>query len=106
MTSTHWIFILVLALAAYAIRLVGLFAGEAIRRSRFAPVLDQLPGLIVVSLVGASLAGQTAAGWVAAACALIAAIRTGNVILTMAVGVAAFALLTKALDILASGSAF
>jgi hypothetical protein len=54
-------------------------------------VLDDLPGLIVVSLVAASLAGQPLQTWVAAGAALGAAVLTNHVIATMVVGVVAFA---------------
>lgn len=91
MTSSHWILIGILAVAAFAIRLTGLIAGNAIRKSRMAPLLEDLPGLIVVSLVAASLAGQPLVTWIAAAAALGTAWRTNHVVATMLVGVAAFA---------------
>ncbi|MBM1312367.1 AzlD domain-containing protein [Sulfitobacter mediterraneus] len=93
MTSSHWILIAVLAMAAFAIRVIGLFAGDAIRASRFAWILNDLPGLIVVSLVASSLAGQPLITWVAAAAALIAALLTNHVIATMCIGFAAYAAL-------------
>ncbi|MHC0052227.1 AzlD domain-containing protein [Actibacterium sp. D379-3] len=93
MTSSHWTLIIVLAVAAFAIRVTGLFAGDRIRGSRHAWVLDDLPGLIVVSLVAASLAGQPFQTWAAAAIALAIAILTNHVIATMLVGVAAYAAL-------------
>lgn len=91
MTDSHWGLIGILAVAAFAIRLTGLIAGNAIRRSRLAPLLDDLPGLIVVSLVAASLAGQPVTTCIAGAAALGTAWRTNNVVATMLVGVAAFA---------------
>ncbi len=91
MTSSHWILIGILAVAAFAIRLTGWIAGNAIRKSRMAPLLEDLPGLIVVSLVAASLAGQSILTWLAAAVALGTAWKTNSVVATMLVGVAAFA---------------
>lgn len=91
MTSSYWIFIGVLAIAAFSIRITGLIAGNAIRKSRLAPLLDDLPGLIVVSLVAASMADQPAMTWIAATVALGIAWITNNVIVTMIVGVVAFA---------------
>lgn len=90
MTFPFWMLIVVLAIAAFSIRVLGLFAGDAIKSSRFSWVLDDLPGLIVVSLVASSLAGQPLGTWIAAAIALAIAYATNHVILTMCVGVATY----------------
>lgn len=91
MSGAHWAVIGVLALAAFSIRVIGLITGGRIRASRQAWVLDELPGLIVICLVAASLADQPVQTWIAAGAALGAAILTNHVIATMAVGVMAFA---------------
>ncbi|WP_299652057.1 AzlD domain-containing protein [uncultured Tateyamaria sp.] len=91
MTGAHWAVIGILALAAFSIRVLGLVAGGRIRASRHAWVLDELPGLIVISLVAASLAGQPLQTWIAAGAALGTAAVTNHVIATMVVGVMAFA---------------
>jgi len=91
MSGAHWGVIGILALVAFSIRVLGLIAGGRIRASRHSWVLDDLPGLIVVSLVVASLAGQPLQTWVAAGAALGAAVLTNHVIATMVVGVVAFA---------------
>ena len=91
MTGPHWAVIGVLAIAAFSIRVVGLIAGGRIRASRHAWVLDELPGLIVVCLVAASLAAQPLQTWIAAGAALGAAILTNHVIVTMIVGVLVYA---------------
>ncbi|MFT6674384.1 MAG: branched-subunit amino acid transport protein [Sulfitobacter sp.] len=91
MNGSFWLLIGILAVAAFGIRLLGLCAGDAIRGSRFAWVLDELPGLIVVALVAASLAGQPLVTWLAAAAALLAAYVTNHVIATMCIGFAAYA---------------
>ena len=96
MSESHWGLIALLAAAAFAVRLTGLIAGNAIRTSRLAPMLDDLPGLIVVSLVAASLAGQPPATWLAGAAALGVAWKTGNMVATMLIGVAIFAGLSLA----------
>ncbi|UYV37718.1 AzlD domain-containing protein [Rhodobacteraceae bacterium D3-12] len=93
MSTAHWVLIVMLAVAAFAIRLAGLFAGTRIKASRHAWVLEDVPGLIVVSLVAASLAGQPVEMWLAAAVALAVAVVSNHVIATMCVGVAAFAAL-------------
>lgn len=85
--------IAVLAVAAFSIRVLGLVAGDAIRFSRYSWILDDLPGLIVVSLVASSLAGQSIGTWVAAAVALVVAYLSNHVIWTMCIGVAAYAIL-------------
>jgi len=90
MTFPFWMLIGVLAVAAFSIRVLGLFAGDTIRASKFAWMLDDLPGLIVVSLVASSLAGQSVGTWIAAAIALTVAYATNHVILTMCFGVAAY----------------
>ncbi|MEH6525923.1 MAG: AzlD domain-containing protein [Sneathiella sp.] len=90
MTFPFWMLILVLAIAAFSIRVLGLFAGDAIKSSRFSWMLDDMPGLIVVSLVASSLADQSIGTWIAAAAALAVAYVTNHVIWTMCVGVAAY----------------
>lgn len=95
MSGDHWAVIAILAVAAFSIRVLGMVAGGRIRASQYAWVLDELPGLIVVSLVASSLAGQPNQTWFAAVVALCAAILTNHVIATMIVGVAVFAALTS-----------
>lgn len=95
MSGAHWAVTVLLALAAFLIRVAGLIAGERIRASRQAWMLDELPGLIVVSLVASSLIGQPLPTWIAAGVALAIAIKTNHVIATMAMGVLAFAGLTS-----------
>ncbi|QUS56364.1 AzlD domain-containing protein [Pseudovibrio brasiliensis] len=90
MTSSHWLIIFTLAVAALSIRVIGLFAGSKVRASKHTWVLEELPGLIVVSLIATSLSGQSAQMWMAAAVALGVAITTNHVIATMCLGVVAF----------------
>ena len=90
MNLSFWMLIVALAAAAFSVRVLGLFAGGAIRSSRFSWVLDDLPGLIVVSLVASSLAGQSVGTWLAATAALGVAYISNHVILTMCIGVAAY----------------
>lgn len=94
MSGDHWAVIAILTAAAFSIRGLGMIAGGRIHASRYAWVLDELPGLIVVSLVASSLVSQPTQTWFAAVVALCAAILTNHVITTMIVGVAAFAALT------------
>ncbi len=85
--------IITLAIAAFSIRLLGLMAGNTIKSSRHAWILDELPGLIVISLVASSLAGQPLDTWLAAGIALVIAYLTNHVIWTMCSGVVAYAIL-------------
>lgn len=94
MSLAHWTLILVLAVAAFSVRVLGLLAGDRIKASRHGWVLDDVPGLIVVSLVAASLAGEPPLTWTAASIALGVALLTNHVIATMCIGVFAFAALT------------
>lgn len=96
MNPSSGLFILMLALAAFGIRFLGLLAGDRIRLSRHAWMLQDLPGLIVISLVAASLAGQSTTTWAAAVVALLVAWFSNHVIVTMGVGVIIFALLNAA----------
>ena len=82
-----------LAVATFAIRSLGLVAGNVFHASRFAWVLRDLPGILIVALVASSLADMPLAGWLAAAVALGVAVFSNHVILTMIGGLAAFALL-------------
>lgn len=86
-----------LAIATYGIRALGLVTGAFIQRSRFAWVLDDLPGVLIVALVASSLAGASHSSWLAAAVALAIAMRTNHVVLTMIGGVAAFAIIANIL---------
>ncbi|MTI08881.1 AzlD domain-containing protein [Curvivirga aplysinae] len=90
MSEKHWLFIITLAVAAYSIRLLGLLIGDKIRNSRYSWMLDDLPGLIIISLVAASMADQSIHTWLSAFIALAIAIKTNHVILTMGGGIAAF----------------
>ena len=91
MSGADWIFVGALAAAAIGLRLAGLLAGARLARSRLAPVLDEMPGLILVSLVASALAGAPPHAWAAAGVALGAAILSRDVLVTMVAGVAAYA---------------
>ncbi len=90
MSGEHWAILGLLALATFAIRFAGLVAGDRIRASRHAWVLEDLPGLIVVSLVVSSVAGQPLPYWIAAGLALVIAAAANNLIATMVGGLVAY----------------
>jgi len=90
-TPTHWSLIVLLAAAAFSIRCLGMIAGQRIRESKLAWVLDEIPGLIIVSLVTASMANQSQQVWYAAVIALVVAGITNSVVATMSFGMIVFA---------------
>lgn len=90
MTLDHWLLIGLLAIGAYGLRLAGLFGGQAIlQNARLKTLLDDLPGCLIVALVATSLADASPLTWIAAAFALLVAILSNNVVITMALGFAA-----------------
>ena len=94
MTQTQWALIVALAIGTYAIRYIGLLAGDAIeRRPALRAILHDLPGCIVVALVASSLAGESPVVWLAAVVALGVATWTNHVIATMLLGTLAYAAL-------------
>ena len=94
MTSAHWTLIIVLCFAAFSIRIFGLLAGDRIRLSKHSWILDDLPGLIIVSLVAASLSDEPLQAWLAALVALLVAVLTNHIVVTMGIGVLVFAFLS------------
>lgn len=87
--------ILGLAIGAYGIRLSGLLIGDVLAASpKLKSILDTLPGCLIVALVASSLADQPPAIWGAALIALIVAVWSNNVPITMLIGFVAAALLT------------
>jgi uncharacterized membrane protein len=94
MTGGQWTLIIALAIGTYAIRYIGLLAGNAIERyPSLRAMLQDLPGCLVAALVASSLAGKEPVVWLAAAVALAVAAWTNHVIATMVVGTLAFAAL-------------
>ncbi len=88
MTHTQWALIVALAIGTYAIRYIGLLAGDAIeRRPALRAILRDLPGCLVVALVASSLAGESLVVWLAAVVALGVATWTNHVVTTMLVGI-------------------
>lgn len=93
MTET-WTVILALAAGTFAIRLSGVFIGQQIPNDgAWARGLRALPGCLIVSLVAVSLLSGGAREWGAGLVALVVAIATRNLPLTMASGIAAIWLL-------------
>ncbi len=77
------------ALVTYCLRLGGLLlAGRLPKTGRFKKFMDALPGTILLSLIiPAALAGGIWS-WVATICTAMCSLKTGNVFISMIVGVA------------------
>jgi uncharacterized membrane protein len=83
-----WIVIAALAVATFAIRLSGIFLGQRIPTDgRWARALKALPGCLIVSLVSISLLSAGPREWGAGAIAVVVAIATKNLPVTMAAGI-------------------
>jgi uncharacterized membrane protein len=88
MIKTSYLVIAAAATATYGLRLGGLLlAGRLPGSGRFKRFMDALPGTILLSLiVPAALAGGLWS-WIATACTALCSLTTGNVFLSMIVGV-------------------
>jgi uncharacterized membrane protein len=80
------------ALATYALRLGGLLLGDRMPATgRFRTFMDALPGTILLSLVAPGVISSGVAGCVAALLTGVCAYKTGNVFVSMLLGMAAMA---------------
>jgi uncharacterized membrane protein len=96
-SATAWTVILGLMAGTFAIRLGGAILGQRIPTHGFlARALKALPGCLIVSLVTVSLASGGPREWLAAVIAGGVALVSRNLLLTMAVGIAAIWLLRLA----------
>ncbi len=80
--------ILAAALVTYSLRLGGLLlAGRLPKTGRFRRFMNALPGTILLSLiVPAALAGGLWS-WIATVCTALCSLKTGNVFVSMLLGV-------------------
>ena len=86
--NTTWILIAGLAIGTFGIRLAGYALGARLpQEGPWARGLSALPGTLITALVALQLAGGGPAVWLAAGAALIAALVTRNLPLTMLVGI-------------------
>jgi branched chain amino acid efflux pump len=84
-----WLLITALAVATFAIRLAGILLGQRLPASgAWARALDALPGCLLVSLVSVALLSGGPKEWAAAAVAIVVAIATRSLPLTMVAGIA------------------
>ncbi len=89
MIERTYIVIAAAALVTYTLRLGGLLlAARLPKTGRFRKFMDALPGTKLLSLIiPAALAGGVWS-WVATVCTAICSLKTGNVFISMLVGVA------------------
>ena len=81
------------ALATYALRLGGLLLGDRLpSKGRFRKFMDALPGTILLSLVAPGVISSGIPGCAAAALTGVCAYKTGNVFVSMLLGMAVVAI--------------
>ena len=92
MNATSLSIFLVIFLAAvltYGLRIGGLLLSERLpQNGPFQRFMGALPGTILLSLIAPGIVGIGFWGWLAAAFTAICAHKTGNVLLSMLVGMA------------------
>lgn len=96
MGNENYLALLVIAAAAvvtYALRLGGLLLAENLPETgRFKRFMDALPGTILLSLIMPAAIAAGFWGWVATATTAICSLRTGNVFISMLLGVGIIAI--------------
>ena len=84
-----WVTIGSAALVTYFLRLSGLLMAERLPKTgRFRKFMNALPGTILLSLIIPAAISAGPAGWLATAATGLCSLKTGNVFLSMIVGVA------------------
>jgi uncharacterized membrane protein len=93
MIERSYLVIAAAAVVTYGLRLGGLLLASRLPKTgRFKKFMDALPGTILLSLiVPAALAGGLWS-WVATGCTALCSLKTGNVFVSMVLGVAIVAL--------------
>ena len=88
-----WLTIGAAALVTYGLRISGLLlAGRLPKTGRFRTCLDALPGTILLSLIVPAAVAAGPVGWLATVITGLCSIKTGNVFISMLVGVAIVAI--------------
>ena len=83
-----WLAILCAALVTYSLRLSGLLlAGRLPKTGRFKRFMDALPGTILLSLIIPAAIAAGPIGWLATAITGMCSLKTGNVFVSMLVGI-------------------
>jgi uncharacterized membrane protein len=77
------------AIATYSLRLGGLLLAERLPKTgRFRIFMDALPGTILLSLIVPSALAAGFWGWIATIACAVCSLKTGNVFISMLLGVA------------------
>ena len=93
MIEATYIVIFLAALVTYSLRFGGLLlAGRLPKGGRFKKFMDALPGTILLSLIVPAALNGGVWSWVATLCTAICSLKTGNVFLSMVLGVTIVAL--------------
>ncbi len=83
-----WVTIFSAALVTYSLRLSGLLlAGRLPKTGRFKKFMDALPGTILLSLIVPAAISAGPVGWLATALTGLCSLKTGNVFISMLVGI-------------------
>lgn len=83
-----WIAIFLAATVTYGLRLSGLLlAGKLPRTGRFRKFMDALPGTILLSLIVPAAVAAGPPGWLATVLTGWCSVKTGNVFISMLVGI-------------------
>lgn len=83
-----WLTIFGAAAVTYSLRIGGLMlAGKLPKTGRFKRFMDALPGTILLSLIVPAALAAGPIGWFATVCTGLCSLKTGNVFLSMVVGI-------------------
>lgn len=83
-----WLTIFGAAAVTYSLRIGGLLLAERLPKTgRFKRFMDALPGTILLSLIVPAAIAAGPVGWVATACTGLCSLKTGNVFVSMLVGI-------------------
>ncbi|WP_457576104.1 AzlD family protein [Desulfomarina sp.] len=76
------------ALVTYLLRASGLILADYFpKKGRFKKFMDALPGTILLSLIVPAALSSGWSGWLATVCTALCSLRTGNVFVSMVLGV-------------------
>lgn len=83
-----WLTILGAAGVTYSLRIGGLLLAQRLPKTgRFKRFMDALPGTILLSLIVPAALAAGPIGWLATFCTGLCSLKTGNVFLSMIVGI-------------------